>query len=668
MTDSTRWELPLAASIVLLATALRIGWPTLTEFKFSEARLVALVLEMTDKGRLPLVGVPSSAGFDHSPLSVYLYVPPFLLASDPIPATIYGGLVGAAAVALCWWLARRWPGSGSRGALIAALLLGISPWAVVFSRKIWQVTFVPLLTLAFVGLIVSALVTRSTPSNATAGQWHLAWGLATYALLVQVHPSAVSLAPALVLWLIIFRRQIRIVPLVTGLLLAGLTAVPFLIHQLQSGFPALLALRSLPAAEWDLSAFRLAWDVITGRNIHALAGQAYASLRTVSTLGKTFNLVGWFTAIASLGLLWRSLTRWKSTTASLRQTAQVDMILLSWLAIPILLNFRHSLDLHLHFFALVLPAAFLIVGRGAEFGLDAMDKAAPTSAKVSGIMGLVVLGLFTIAQLVALVLMARFVDTHDTPEGFGTPLARYLQVSGQAAHAASQLEASEVLIVGQGDSVVVDETPAIFDVLLRNRVTTRFVNGQDTALFPPHSAVALLTPNPGEAAEWYAEWPTQQLEAGYQLIALNGSWPQEPLQPVATTRTFENGIEFQSYYWEIEPFAQDDVTDQSSRFWLLWQVLWRDSQDTHFYVQLLDGDWSEWGQQDSAGYPTEYRQRGDRIINGFQLTPQAPGAGTPQWARAGLYLYPEIANLSVIDAAGNSVGDAVIMGPLPTVP
>jgi predicted membrane-bound mannosyltransferase len=180
-------ELWLLAAVLLLATVLRVGWPALTEFKFSEARLEALALELTRGGHLPLVGVPSSAGFDHSPISVYLYVPAFLFTANPVPATIYGGLVGVAAVGLCWWLARRWPGGGRWAALVAALLFAVSPWSVAFSRKIWQVAFVPLLTLAFVGLAVSALVEGQ--------RWRLAWALVVYALLVQVHPSAVSLWP-----------------------------------------------------------------------------------------------------------------------------------------------------------------------------------------------------------------------------------------------------------------------------------------------------------------------------------------------------------------------------------------------------------------------------------------------------------------------------------------
>jgi hypothetical protein len=260
--------------------------------------------------------------------------------------------------------------------------------------------------------------------------------------------------------------------------------------------------------------------------------------------------------------------------------------------------------------------------------------------------------------------------SHDTPRGFGMPLARYLRVAEKTTQEASRLGASEVLVVSQGDSTVVDELPAIFDVLLRDSVAYRFVNGQDTALFPPSNAVALLAPDPGDAAVWYARRPTQELDAGYRLVALDGSWPQEPLQAVDTPRTFENGIEIQAYDWYIEDTSQDGDSpgEQQARFWLLWQVLWLSPQDTHFFVQLLDSGWSPWGQQDSAGYPTGYRRKGDRIISGFHITQHANRAGSPLWARAGLYLYPQIVNLAVINDTGDFVGDAVIVGPLQAGP
>jgi hypothetical protein len=656
-------ELLLLAATLVLATVLRVGWPSLTEFKFSEARLAALALEVTQEGRLPLVGVPSSAGFDHSPISVYLYVPAFLFSTDPIPATIYGGFVGVVAVALCWWLARRWPGGGRWAAMITVLMFAVSPWAVAFSRKIWQVAFVPLLTLSFVGLAISALIEGLGSEPSRRRQWWLAWAIIVYALLVQVHPSAISLAPAFVLWLIVFWRRIRIVPMLVGGILGTLTAAPFLVHQMRSGWPVLKSLGSLQGTMWDLSAVELAWEAISGRSIHALAGDAYPLLTIVPELDRSFNIVGWLVLGASLALLWRTVTRWQATDPTEQQSARIDFVLLSWLVVPVAFNLRHSLDLYLHFFALVAPAAYLIIGRAAVLVLRFTRARAPEWYRPLAITGAAVLVVLALTQVIAIGLMGRFVATHDTPGGFGVPLAHYLDIAGDTIEMVHKTKAAEVLVIGQGDSIVVDPTAAIFDVLLRDRVAYRFVDGESAAVFPASRSVVLLSSEPGEAARWYSAWPMQDLRDGYRLVALDGSWSSaQPwsdvsLEPIAGPRTFQNGVEMQHYAWE---------GDQEGRghFWLQWQVLWLSAEDTHFYVQILDREEQPLGQQDSAGLATESRQKGDRIFTKFDITISSMTAGGPGWGRAGLYLYPQVVNVPVIDTAGNPVGDAVVMGPL----
>jgi len=637
----------LLVAILLLTVVLRVGWPTLTEFKFSEARLEALALELTRAGRLPLVGVPSSAGFDHSPISVYLYVPAFLFTTNPVPATIYGGLVSVAAVVLCWWLARRWPGGGPQTALIAAMFFTVSPWAVMLSRKIWQVAFVPFLALAFVGLVISALI--------EGRRSRLAWALIVYALLVQVHPSAVSLAPALVLWLVVFRREVKLQPLLVGGGLGALSGIPFLIHQFQHGWPVLIALEELPKPVWDLAAIRLAWEAITGQGIHALAGDAYPFLKIVPQLEWVFNFVGWLTIGAALWLVWRVATDWRAADTERQQQARVDLILLSWLAIPIVFNLRHSLDLHLHFFGLVTPAAYLIVGRAVGALGRSNKMMAARSLSTAG------MGLLALAQVVVLVLMGRFVATHSTPGGFGTPLSRYLAITRQAVGAAAEENATEVLVVGQGDSIVVDEVPAIFDVLLRDRVAYRFVDGQSAALFPPHRTAVLLTAGAraGTATQWYRSWPSVNLQDGYQLVILDGSWPRDGFEPVAGPRVFQNGVELQDYAWEGSA-----VPGGRLQIWLLWQVLWLSPDDTHFFIHLLDEEGQQYGQRDTVGYPMVYRRKGDRVISRFDIIISPETQYGPYWAQVGLYLYPQVANLAVVDGLGNPVADAVVIGPL----
>ncbi len=649
-----RRELLLLAGILLLATVLRAGWPRLSEFKFSEARLEALALELTREGRLPLVGVPSSGGFDHSPLSVYLYVPAFVATTNPIPATIYGGLAGVAAVVLCWWAGRYWPGGGPWAAAIAALLLAANPWAVAFSRKIWQITFVPLLSLAFVALLLAAFVGTSGPGG--RGQrrpWRLAWALATYAVLLQVHPSAISLAPALLLWLILFWRQVHFGPLLAGAALGALTAVPYLLYQVQASWPLLEALHQLPASVWDLDALRLAWEAITGRGIQVLAGEAQPNLQIVPQLSRTFDLVGWLVLASTPVLAWRAIRGWKSGNAGARAAARVDLVLLSWLVVPGLFSLQHSLDLHLHFFALILPAASLVAGRGVG---TIMASIRPTLAGRSlRFGGGMAIGLVAAAQMLALVVMGRFVATHRTPGGFGTPLGVYLSVADRAVEAASP---GEVLVISSGSSPTVDETPAVFDVLLRGRVDYRFVDGHSAALFPMAKSLALLAPGAGGAAAWYNGWPSETVAIGYpeeyRLVHLDGSWPTGGLAEIGGPRLFKSGIELQRYEWAAasEPGAGGQLQ-------LLWQVLWHSPESTHFSVRILDDRQQEWGRQDGPGYPTDQRQKGDRIISVFDITATDEKHSVLSWARIGLYTFPGVVSVPVIDQDGNPIGDSV---------
>jgi hypothetical protein len=656
-TSLTHWQTAVLAGILILATVLRAGWPRLSEFKFSEARLEALALEVTREGRLPLVGVPSSGGFDHSPLSIYLYVPAFVATTSPIPATVYGGLIGVAAVALCWWAGRRWPGGGLWAAGCSALLLAISPWAVAFSRKIWQITFVPLLSLALAGLVLSACAGTRAPTAEEEARhpWHLAWALALYAVLLQVHPSAVALAPALLLWLAMGRRHLRLGPILGGVGLGALTAIPFIIHQMQAGWPLLEAWRQLPETAWDLYALRLAWEAITGRGIQVLAGEAQPAVRLVPQLSRSFDLVGWLTLGSAVALGWRTVWGWKSEDADRRGAARVDLVLLSWLVIPVLFSLQHKLDLHLHFFALILPAAFLVIGRGTAAVLGALRTR--VAGRIIRFGGASLIGLVAAGQVVTLVLMGHFVATRTTPGGFGTPLGAYLTAADAAVEAAGT---REVLVVGHGDSPVVDQTPAIFDVLLRDRVQYRAVDSQTAALFPAHQSLALVAPEAGRAAAWYAAWPTEAIATdypeAYRLVHLDGGWPTTGLSDITGPRLFQSGVEVQAFSWETQ-----SAPGAGGQLWLRWQVLWRAPDETHFAVRILDGEQREYGRQDGPGYPPSQRQKGDRVVSLFDITYMKTASPAPSWARLSLYTLPEVAPVPLIDQAGEPIGDSVFI-------
>ena len=140
-------ELVLLVAILILAGGLRMGWPGLTEFKADEAHLMSLALDMAERQHLPIRGLGSSVGLPNFPMSVWLYALPLMVWKHVYSATLFTGLLNTVAVLGCWWFVRRYWGPAA--ALVAALMYAVSPWAVLFSRKIWAQNLLPLFVMVW---------------------------------------------------------------------------------------------------------------------------------------------------------------------------------------------------------------------------------------------------------------------------------------------------------------------------------------------------------------------------------------------------------------------------------------------------------------------------------------------------------------------------------------
>jgi hypothetical protein len=128
-----RLEWALFVGVMLLAGALRMGWPGITEFKLDEARDYTLALNLVEFKSLPLTATDMSVGLPNSPLTIYIYALPMWLWKSPLAPMLFGALLNTAAVGLAYALVRRY--WGPRAALFSALLYAAAPWAVLYSRK-----------------------------------------------------------------------------------------------------------------------------------------------------------------------------------------------------------------------------------------------------------------------------------------------------------------------------------------------------------------------------------------------------------------------------------------------------------------------------------------------------------------------------------------------------
>lgn len=652
-TRPERLELFALAAILALAALLRMGWPGITEFKGDEARLAGLALDLAEGKSLPLRGLGSSIGLPNSPLSVYLYALPLFFWSTPLSATLFTGALNVLAVALCWWVGRRY--WGTTMALCAALLFATSPWAVIFSRKIWAQNLLPPFTLAYAATGLQAFVEQR--------RWPLAAHLVLLAVVVQIHYSGLALVPLTVLLLILFRKRVDWRALVAGIGLAGLTGTPFAYHLLTHGsgeWQTLAHLLSRPASV-DWQSLRFWWMTTAGSDVHSLAGSpAYQDfLRSVPNLDPVRWLVGALT-VGGIGFwLWAALQRQPPELIEGRGEASAEAggIVALWALAPLAFFWRHTTPVFPHYYIVAFAAQYLAAG----FVLACAISSGRPALRWGAVVG--TLGIVT-AQAGIMLALLNFLAAHTTPGGFGIPLKFQLQAAERA-----RALGTPVVVVSPGDDPSTREWPAVFDVLLSG-TSHRFVDGAHAAIFTGTPATLLIAPGAGPAVEVYSlagildpagEIPARPGDEPFRVARLKGGPPFD-LSPATEPRTLSNGVGVTGYRLngDIEP-------GQPLEWWIAWRVVKPPpdpAADYHIFNHLVDAGGERWTQADGPTVPAKDWVVGDFVVQVFRLeVPPEAGLG-PFWMRVGMYTYPALENQLVVDEAGSPISDAVTLGPL----
>jgi hypothetical protein len=182
-------EKVLLGLILLAAIFVRLWHLDLMEFKADEAEACRLAYHVLGQplpdgdDRFPLAGLMASIGVRNPPLFIYVIAVPLAVARSPYAVVAFIAGCNLLAVWLCFLVGRRYfsPFVG----LASAGLFALSPWAIIFSRKIWAQDLLPV----FVGLFLlaaHAFLVDKRPSM-------LAWLMILAGAAVQLHFSALVL-------------------------------------------------------------------------------------------------------------------------------------------------------------------------------------------------------------------------------------------------------------------------------------------------------------------------------------------------------------------------------------------------------------------------------------------------------------------------------------------
>jgi hypothetical protein len=199
-----KW-LAIGLALALVAGAvLRLIWGADIEYKDDERWTFERALEVRREGRVPWLGMPSSQRVCNPGMSLWVFVALGQLGDvrDPVDLArtvqVMNIVALAALVVFAWRLvpaATCCAPADPEPWLWAAALVAVNPIAVLFQRKIWPPSVLPLILLLF----LAGWWRRERPG------WAVLWGLVG-ACIGQIHMGGFFLAGAFALWAALFDR------------------------------------------------------------------------------------------------------------------------------------------------------------------------------------------------------------------------------------------------------------------------------------------------------------------------------------------------------------------------------------------------------------------------------------------------------------------------------
>ena len=680
----------LLIAIMALAAWLRLGDLGLVEFKQDEVNHMRLAEAVLD-GQVALTGSSASVGIPKPPGMTYLMAIPRAISRDPRVASGFIALLNLGAVFVCYRIGKRY--FCLQVGLLAAFLYAVNPWAIIYARKVFTADVLP----PFVALALGALLAGVVERRNRAWFWACIW----MAALLQITFSPVALIPAFGLIVLIYRRRVHWPSLLAGMAVAALSFVPYLYAGARQGFlrvweSASLGGQGSGASPW-YAAFAYASQLASGGNLHALAGDAYGRFLEGRLPGQFLDTMAQIiSAISRIYLVWCTLIWWRRRL----KDAAPYVIVTIWTWVPLLFDTLPWTNLYPHYMVVLYPAIFmamaiaisrlvqtLVAARRVQddVPLRPMDRpptaedSAPTDAWQMRGKALLSIPIVALVLLIALwqVYNVRylhaFVDRQAIDGGYGLPAHYSLDAAQRLESLARTIGTSDALVVTDSYDTRLSQTPAVLDYLLGGRLTARYLDGGESLAFPSSakSHVLLLWPTAGaSASEWIARYGQEQVELALPLRDGEGIvryyiWPTSvpaelsdlPLKPTAGL-VWTNGIEL----------LGGDVLETSVAS-LRWMIAWRvnalpSDADYHWFNQLVGPDGRKIGQVDGVGFASRNWRQGETVLTWFEMPLSAKPEPGHYTMLVGMYAYPDIRNVTVMDIAGNPAGEYISLGPI----
>lgn len=660
------------AVVLGLAAVTRLRELDLAQFKLDDAMALSLAIAIREGSHYPLTGIPSSVGVTNPPLLPYLLALPLFVWRDVLAPIAFVGLMNVAAVGLTFVLLRRhfhWA-----AALVGGALFAVGYWPVFYSRFLWAQNFLPAFSAAMGLCVYEAVVRGRRP-------WYGVAALLV-GLMAQLHFSGLALVPLVLLVGVLFRRRLG-AALFWGVGLLLLPFLPYAAFDLFSGSSNIeraWALVQRPAS-WQLGAWRYLSVLLGHQGFEASLGEANELLKAATPD------LGWSSRVeAALLLAGMGLVAWRVLRPKEGSDERTRYGLLAlWVAMPPLVFARASYPVYDHYFLIVLPALFAVVGIAVgNSALRLAEWAALHRHPV--VRGVLVATLGVVAVLVAAVVGAQFlVNTYVldyTAQGLaqdarGVPVGRFRAALRELARAQAETGATSLWIIPPSETVHHWGTlTQVLEPLGRLALGVRTLEEGETLVWRPSSPVQLYLTLAGSGSadrflrETFPEalWsqvPGQDGRPFLDVFAVSTVEMQRvvgQMEPVDMTTTRGVRVLGVQYPRAVRPASVLPVA-------IHWSVVpeprERPRAGDRFAVHLVREPFGlQSAQQDGIGYPSGWWQPGDHVLSWYPIVLPETLAEGEYYLRVGMYDLGTMERASFVGADGTIQGEHVVLGPL----
>lgn len=576
----------LALLILLIGAFTRLYQIEYTEFSGDEGELSRMALDFVH-GEWITKGLFSSQGVYHPPMMVYVVAIPYAISSHPLVAVILVAFWNLIGLAVLYRLVGRT--SSSRAAAFATLAYAVSPWAVVFSHKIFpQDIHTPFFLISlWLGLV----------GFREGKKWAQVLSLPCFLIAPQIHLAGLTLIPLYGYFLWLGRQKISWGAMLAGVGLAGLTLLPFVLdlsaQDIEQYRALVLERKTESGLRLDIEASRRMANLATGldmdnyfTNSVVLADfeEAAAPPPKILWAGLCFFL------LVGVGGIWQKRTRWLAP------------LLLGWILLPVATTSTGLFYPLYHYLNLILPALFWLMGVGMAWVAYHLPYQKMSRPFFYGLLTLIF-----VTQTVWLSRAVNYAATHYLgSRSYGQTLAHHLPIREHLLHY------ENILLVGAG----VNSNLRIWEALLYDAACVREISLMtSTMVVLPDEPFVVSYPDDAQAnvtdglvKSIYTSGKLTQYQQRVnvtpdRVFEFDSApvWTGAPLIPVDAP-AFDNGARLTGYN-HVEGLLI-----------LAWELRGNPDENYMYFVHYIDANGNRIGQLDTDFYPSRYWCDGDNLI------------------------------------------------------